>query len=97
MRVLKRQLEEQLLCHLAPSELLDDRGVIAGAVLESAIEDRRVREEPGYRQLLNVALQRSTLQQVASDVVKPETLPKLRSISAAFMCEASNRFPFREL
>ena len=57
--VLERQLEEQLLARLALVELLADRGVVGGAVLDGVVEDRRVRGEPRDRQLVDVALERA--------------------------------------
>ena len=54
--VLQRDLEEQLLARLAGSRLRADRRVVGRAVLDRLIEDRRVRSEPGDRQLVDVAL-----------------------------------------
>src|SRR5262249_221975 len=69
--VLDRQLEEQLLARLAFLELVADCGVIAGAVLDGMVEDRRIRCESRHRQLVDVALQGAGGQEVAGAVVEP--------------------------
>ena len=75
--ILERQLEEQLLARLTLVELFADRGIIGGAVFNRVIEDRRIRSEPGHRQLVDIALQCAGVQQVACNVVEPETLAQV--------------------
>jgi predicted RNA binding protein YcfA (HicA-like mRNA interferase family) len=41
------------------------------------IEDCWVRGQPGHRQFVHVAIERATVQQVARDVVEPETLAQV--------------------
>jgi len=57
-----------------PSAVVADRGIVRGAALDGEVEDGRVRGQPGHRQLGNVPLERAGLQQVARNVVEPETL-----------------------
>ena len=45
------------------------------------IEDRRIRGEPGHRKLVDVALQRAAVQQLAGDVVEPEALAEIVQLS----------------
>ena len=75
--VLQRQLEEQFLSRLALLELLADRGVVGRAVLDGLVEDGRIRGQPRHRQLVDVALERAVVQQVARDVVEPEALAQV--------------------
>ena len=75
--ILERQLEEQRLAGLALVQLFADRGVVGAAVLDRVVEDRRIRGEPGDRKLVDVALERAAVEQVARDVVEPETLAQV--------------------
>ena len=51
--------------------------VVHGAVLDRIVEDRRVRREPRHRELVDVALQRAAVQQLAGDVVEPQALAEI--------------------
>ena len=51
------------------------------AVLDGVIEDRRVRGEPGHRELVDIALQRAAIQQLTGDVVEPEALAEVVELS----------------
>ena len=75
--VVQRQLEEEGYGRDPVSDLRADRRVVGGAVLDRVIEDRRVRGETGHRQLVDVPLERPAIQQVAGDVVEPQTLAQL--------------------
>ena len=75
--VLERQVEEERLARFALAQLLADRGVVGGAVLDGVVEDRRIRGEPRHRELVDVALERAAIQQVARDVVEPEALAQI--------------------
>ena len=75
--ILERQLEEQLLARLTLVELFADRGIVGGAVFDRVVEDRRIRSEPGHRQLVDIALECAAVQQIARDVVEPETLAQV--------------------
>ena len=44
---------------------------------DGLVEDRRIRGEPGHRQLGDVALERAAVQQVARDGVEPEALAQV--------------------
>ena len=46
-------------------------------MLDGLVEDRRIRGEPRHRQLVDVALERAAVQQVARDVVEPEALTQV--------------------
>ena len=59
------------------------------AVRDRMVEDRRVRGQPGDRQLVDVALQRAAGQQVAGDVVEPEALAQRRAaVCVAFIASS---------
>src|SRR5438046_5712138 len=75
--VLESQFKEQFFIGLAFLELLANRCVIGGALLDSVLENCRVRGQPRHRQLVNVVLKRAARQQVAGDVVEPETLAQV--------------------
>ena len=59
------------------AQLLADRGVVGGAVLDGVVENRRIRGEPRHRELVDVALERAAIQQVPCDVVEPEALAQI--------------------
>jgi hypothetical protein len=76
--VAERELEEELL-GLRPARLplarqLDDRGVVDRAPLDGPFEDRRVRGQARERELVDAALQRAGLDQLAGDLVDPQAL-----------------------
>jgi hypothetical protein len=75
--VFERDIEEQILTGFALAQLLADGRVIRGAVLNRVVEDRWIRGQPGHRQILNVALERATIQQVSRDVVEPKALTQI--------------------
>src|SRR3954470_1077177 len=76
-QVLQRKLEEQVLPGLALRHFLADPGVIVTAALDGVLEDRRVRGQPGDREIMDVATERAAGQQVARDVVQPDALAGL--------------------
>ena len=41
------------------------------------VKYRRIRSEPGYRQLVDVTLERAFVQQITRDVVEPEALTEV--------------------
>ena len=75
--VLDGELEEQRLPRLAGTDQAPDLRVVRCAVRDRVVEDRRVRGQARDRQLVDVPLQRAAAQQVAGDVVEPETLPQV--------------------
>src|SRR5260370_42621650 len=75
--ILKRELEEQLLPRLALRELAFDCAIVVAAVLDGVVEDGRVRGQPRYRKLVDVAAEHARFQQVARDVVEPEALAEI--------------------
>src|SRR5262249_33073890 len=48
--------------------------VVGRAVLDGVVENRRVGRETGHRELVDVACERAGLEQVAGNVVEPDTL-----------------------
>ena len=58
-------------------QLLADGRVVGRAVLDGVVEDRGVRREPRDRQLVDVLLERSAVEQVAGDVVEPDALAEV--------------------
>ena len=75
--VLQRQLEEQSLARFASAQLLADGGVICGAVLDGMIEDRRIRSKARHGPLVDIAFERPAVQQVACNVIEPDTLAQI--------------------
>src|SRR3546814_18005849 len=73
-QVLQRQLHEQRLVALPGGGLLADAGVVGAAVADRLVEDRRVGCQPGDAVLVDVALQRAVVEDLAGDVVQPEAL-----------------------
>src|SRR4029434_929712 len=73
-QVFQRQLEEQRLARLAFRDLLADRAVVGRAVLDRVVEDGRVAAEARDRELSDVTLERSAVEEIAGDVVEPEAL-----------------------
>src|SRR5258708_6129889 len=76
-KVVQREFEEQLLPRLALCDLALDGVVVVAAVLDRVIEDRRIRCQPGDRELVDIAAEHARLQQVARDVVEPEALAQI--------------------
>src|ERR1700757_5129891 len=54
--------------------LLADCRIVGRAVLDGVVEDRRIRGQPRHRELVDIAPERPSGEQVARDVVEPETL-----------------------
>src|SRR5262249_21087012 len=76
-QVLDGQLEEERLPRLALAYLLPDGRVVGRAVLDGVIEDGGIRGETGHGELVDVALERAVLQDVAGDIVEPEALAQV--------------------
>ena len=55
-------------------ESINDRIVVGAAVLDGVVKNGRVGRQSSHRKFGDVVRQRAVLQQVASDVVEPETL-----------------------
>src|SRR5262249_27832547 len=75
--VFQRQVEEQFLPGLAFRQRVTDAGVVRRTVLDGVVEDSWVRGESGYRQLVDVVLQRTAVEQVARDIVEPKALSQV--------------------
>src|SRR6476620_359370 len=75
--ILECQLEEQPLSGLTLIKFLADRSIVRAAVFNRVVEDRRVRSEPGHRQLVDIAFQCAGVQQVACNIVEPQTLAQV--------------------
>jgi len=76
-QVLNGKVEEQPLTGCATVELAADFRVVPRTVGDRVVEDRRVRGQPGDRKLVDVALQRAAIEQVAGDIVEPQALAEL--------------------
>src|SRR5262249_6747510 len=72
-----RDLEEALLRRRARPRQLGDLVVIRVAGADGLVEDRRVRGQAGHVQLVDVALERAAVEQLAGDVVEPDALAQL--------------------
>src|SRR5262249_57519873 len=48
--------------------------IVSRAVLDGVVEDRRIGRETGHGELVDVARERAGLEQVAGNVVEPDTL-----------------------
>src|SRR5262249_549932 len=73
--IFQRQLHEERFARVAAPQLLANRG--GGAAPDGLVEVRGIRRKPGPGQFIDVPLKRRAIQQVARDVVEPETLTKL--------------------
>ena len=71
------ELEESLLGLRPAGSELRDLLVVGAALGDRLVEDRRVRREARDRVLVDVALERPLVEQLAGDVVEPEALPEL--------------------
>src|SRR5262249_44370761 len=67
----------QFLPRLACRELALDGVVVVAAVLDRVVEDCRIGCEPGDREVIDIAAERASAQQVARDVVEPEALAEI--------------------
>ena len=76
-QVCQREFEEDALVRQAARAEALDRVVVEPAAANRIVEDRRVRGQPGHRQLGNVARQGAVRQHFAGDVVEPEALPQI--------------------
>jgi hypothetical protein len=72
--ILESQFEEEFLTRLPFLEFLANRGIIGSTVLDSVLEDCRVRGQARNGQLVNVAFERAARQQVACYVIQPDAL-----------------------
>src|SRR6185437_1811876 len=73
----QREIEEHVLCRFRRGRYLGNVSVVGRAVLDGVVEDGRVRGEPGHRELVDVALQRPVIQQLAGDIVEPQALAEI--------------------
>ena len=73
-QVFEGEFEEQVLVRQVGIGEHANAGVVAAALADGVLEDRRVRGQPGHRQVADVARQRAAGQQRARDVVEPEAL-----------------------
>src|SRR5262245_30552924 len=75
--VLKGQLKKQLLSGLTVTKPFADRSIVRAAILDRVVEDRRIRSEPGYRKLIDIALECPAIDEVARNVVQPQALTQV--------------------
>src|SRR5438309_802103 len=75
--IFQRQIEKERLARFSFCQTRADRKIVSTAVLDGVIEDRWIRSEPGHRQLVDIALQCAGVQQVACNIVEPETLAQV--------------------
>src|SRR5205085_8888740 len=76
-QIVTRELEERGLDRSPRIGGLVDRLVVPVAPTDRLIVDRRVRREPGDRELVDVALERPFREHVAGDVVEPDALAQV--------------------
>ena len=81
--ILDGQVEEQCLAGLAVVQLPANFRVVPSAAGDGVVEDRRIGGEAGDRQLVDVALERAAIEQVAGYVVEPQALSELFSLLGA--------------
>src|SRR6266403_2652106 len=72
--ILKSQLEEQLFSGLALIQFFADRSIVRTAVFNRVVEDRGIRSEPRHGKLVDIAVECTGVNQVARNVVEPQTL-----------------------
>src|ERR1019366_3626594 len=75
--IFQRQIKEESFAGLPASQLFLNGRIVSSALLDGLVKDRRIRRQPSHRQLVDVALQRAGIQQVARDVIQPNTLSKV--------------------
>lgn len=92
LQVFEGEFEEQALTRLTFARLAADRLIVEVGLADRLLEDRRVRGEPGHREVVDVTSQRAAGQQPERDVVKPEALaPRSCSCCVAFMSSPAVR------
>jgi hypothetical protein len=72
--ILHGHFEEQILIEFALRHLFPNRIFICRAVSDGVLENRRVRGETRDRELIDITLERASVQQVPGDVIEPEAL-----------------------
>src|SRR5262250_1999620 len=75
--VAQRQVEEQFLPGFAFRQRVTDAGIVSRTVLDRMVEDRWIRGKSGHRQVVDVVLQRTAVEQLARDIVEPEALSQV--------------------
>src|SRR5262245_39270216 len=85
-QVFQQQFENELLTGRAFVELRANSSVICRAVLNRMIEDCWVRGIAGQRKVVDVALKRSAIEQIACDVVQPNALSQVVKKLCRFHC-----------
>lgn len=76
-KVFQCELEKDFLGGLILSELLANCGTVSRAVPNRVIEDRGIRCESRHRQIVDVMLQHTAIEQIARDIVEPNALSQI--------------------
>jgi Transaldolase/Fructose-6-phosphate aldolase len=66
-----------LLSGLTVTKPFADRSIVRAAILNRVVEDRGIRSEPRYRKLIDIALECTAVNEVARNVVQPQTLTQV--------------------
>src|SRR5215472_4058039 len=90
-QVFQCDFKEQGLTGFAFSDLLANGWVVRGAVLDGVLENRGIRGKSRYREFTDVTLKRTAVEEIARDVVEPETLTKPMKLSGGFNSRSSRR------
>ena len=76
-QIFQRQLDEQRFARFSGRRLGADTVVVRVAGADRFVEDRRIRCQPGDRELVDVAPQRTVVEDAARNVVEPDALAKI--------------------
>src|SRR5262249_7021822 len=87
-QIRQRQVEEQVLSRSCRWRLPGDVVVVVSAVLNGVVEDRRIGRQPGDREIVDVALQGSAVQQHTGDIVEPQALAQIVKRLGCYHCAA---------
>ncbi len=75
--VLQSQVKKECLVRFALAQLFADCGIVSTTVLDGMIENRGIRSKPRHRKFGDIALERAAVQQIACDVIEPDTLAQI--------------------
>ena len=73
-QILQSQLKEQPLARIARERQVADGVIVEIRIRDGLIKNRRIRGQPGDRQVADVARERAAVQQLPRDLVEPQTL-----------------------
>ena len=82
--VLQRKFQEQIFTRDVLFELFSNGNIVNHAVLDGMLEGGRIKGQARHRKFINGVFELAAVQQVTSDVVYPQTLPKFVQLLGCF-------------